>query len=98
MSAYEECWPVEEGVPQDLDYLNGIHYGKRMQLGIPDKAIKIAETLIDGPTMVRTNMPHMTLYNGHSDLQRIGVSVRFAEAGINSWEDALEFTNKLHVK
>lgn len=97
MTAHEEYWPVEENLPKQYDYLNGVHYCERLGMGVPEGSIKIAETVIDGPTMVRTNVPHMTLYKGHTGTQRVGVSVRFDETSFTSWEDALEFTSKLHI-
>ncbi len=98
MSSHKEYLPTENDLPKQYEYLNGIHYGKRLQMGILPGSVKLAETLIDGPTMVRTNIPHMTLFNGQPGVQRVGVSVRFDESGINSWEDALEITSALHVK
>ena len=91
MSGIKECWPDEEAkVMIKFNYLNGIHYGERFKMGIPDTAKILDKTTIDGPTLVRTNIPHSTLYN-NTTTARVGVSVRFFEEDFNhSWDNALE--------
>lgn len=91
MSKLDEAWPNEDA-PKKFEYLNGIHYVKRGQLGIPPGAVKIEETVIDAPTLVRTNIPHMTVYNNPRNA-RVGVSVRFKENNFKSWEDVVDFFN-----
>lgn len=98
MSSLKECWP-DEPLPKKYDYLNGVHYGKRLNLGVPEGAIKLQEVLIDGPTLVRTDIPHATVYKASDNVtgSRIGVSVRFFEDDFKSWEDVHAFFEKYAV-
>jgi hypothetical protein len=89
MSALKECWPAEE-LGQKYNILNGIHYVKRGNLGVPSGAIKLEETPIVGPTLVRTEIPHMTVYKNKSHT-RVGVSVRFDESSFSDWQSVTEF-------
>lgn len=91
MSGIDECWPEEEAkVMIKFNYLNGIHYGERLKMGIPDTAKILDKATIDGPTLVRTDIPHATLYNNPTT-NRVGVSVRFHEEDFDhSWDKALE--------
>lgn len=91
MGEIKECWPNELlSSGSKFNYLNGIHYRERLKLGIPDTAKILDKTTIDGPTLVRTDIPHATLYN-NSTTTRVGVSVRFFEEDFNhSWDNALE--------
>lgn len=99
MSAVKECWPNEPMTAAGIKftYLNGIHYGRRGQLGIPEGAIKIEETDITGPTLVRTEIPHMTLFH-NPNVNRVGISVRFDERQFNSWNDVTEFFKPLTIE
>lgn len=75
--------------------LNGLHFGLfRNRTGIPTTAVKIDETYIDAPTLVRTSVPHLTMYNHNR--KRYGISLRIDESNINSWEDALELFKPLY--
>ena len=91
MGEIKECWPDEilySG--SKFNYLNGIHYGERFKMGIPGTAKILDKTTIDGPTLVRTDIPHSTLYNNPTTT-RVGVSVRFHEEDFDhSWDTALE--------
>lgn len=91
MAEIKECWPNEVlSSGSKFIYLNGIHYGKRFKMGIPDNIKILDKTTIDGPTLVRTDIPHSTLYNNPSTT-RVGVSVRFFEEDFDhSWDNALE--------
>ena len=89
MNAVNECYPAEDLVKK-YDILNGIHYVKRGNLGVPEGAKKIEETVIDGPTLVRTNIPHMTLYHNPKNT-RVGISVRFDESKFNGWDDVVKY-------
>jgi len=92
MSKLTECYP-EVLVTSKFKTLSGIHYGKRFNLGIPDDAVKLDDTLITfdtGPTLVRTNVAHMTVYKS-KQLLRVGVSVRFDESDFDTWEDVTAF-------
>jgi hypothetical protein len=86
MSSVEEVWP-EEDTPKIL--LNGIHYGQRTKLGVPDGVKKLDQTVIDGPTLIRTNIPHSTEYY-NENYNRLGISIRFDESNFNNWEDVLK--------
>jgi hypothetical protein len=90
MTGIKECWPDEElGIGSKFNYLNGIHFIERLKMGIPESAKLLDQTSIDGPTLVRTDIPHTTLYK-NTTTNRVGVSVRFHEEDFNhSWEDAL---------
>jgi hypothetical protein len=91
MTGIKECWPETEAtVMIKFNYLNGIHFGERLKLGIPDTAKLLDKTIIDGPTLVRTDIPHATLFNNPTT-NRVGVSVRFHEEDFNhSWEGAVD--------
>ena len=91
MTGIKECWPVEQlANTSKFNYLNGIHFGERFKMGIPDTAKLLDKTVIDGPTLVRTDIPHATLFNNPTTT-RVGVSVRFHEEDFNhSWDNALK--------
>lgn len=95
MSKFEELWP-NEILPKKYDYLNGIHYSRRFRLGVPEGAVKIDETPIDKPTLVRTDLPHLTVYHGPA-ANRVGISVRFNEDAFTSWADVYEFFKKYSI-
>lgn len=90
MTGIKECWPDEElGAASKFNYLNGIHFIERLKMGIPETATLLDQTSIDGPTLVRTDIPHTTLYK-NTTTNRVGVSVRFHEEDFNhSWDEAL---------
>lgn len=91
MTGIKECWPNEELTDTSkFNYLNGIHFGERLKIGIPETVKLLDQTTIDGPTLVRTDIPHATLFN-NSTTTRVGVSVRFHEEDFNhSWEGAVD--------
>jgi hypothetical protein len=92
MSKLKEVYPGVV-VPNKFKILGGIHYEDRFRLGIPDSAVTLDETLMTydtGPTQVRTNVPHMTVYRSKL-LPRVGVSVRFDESDFDTWEDVTAF-------
>lgn len=98
MSKLQEIWP---GVvaPTKYQTLSGIHYVKRFNNGIPEGAVKLDETTLTydgGPTLVRTNVPHITLYKSKL-LPRVGVSVRFDESEFDTWEDVTAFMEKSKI-
>lgn len=91
MDGIEEAWPNEPlSHASKYKILNGVHFVKRGNLGIPTGATMIEETVIDGPTLVRTEIPHMTIYK-NPNVKRIGISVRFDERGFKDWNDVLRF-------
>jgi hypothetical protein len=87
MNDMKKCWPAETAISK---VFNGIHYGERLQFGIPENIKILDQTTIDRPTLVRTDIPHTTLY--HNPISnRIGISLRFFEEDYNySWDDALK--------
>jgi len=91
MTGVKECWPDEPlASTSKFNYLNGIHFGQRYKLGIPETAKLLDQTTIDGPTLVRTDIAHATLFNNPTTT-RVGVSVRFHEEDFDhSWDTALE--------
>lgn len=87
MNDMKKCWPKETAISKDF---NGIHYGERLQFGIPEHAKILDQTIIDGPTLVRTDVPHTTMYS-NPIRNRVGVSLRFFEEDYDySWDRALE--------
>lgn len=99
MSKLQECWPVEPMAVGSVKYayLNGIHYSKRGNLGIPEGAIKIEEVDISSPTLVRTDIPHMTMFS-NPNVNRVGISIRFDERDFNNWNDVVEFFKPLTIE
>ena len=89
MDRVKAIWPTEE-LSKNSKYklLNGIHYVTRGNMGIPDDAVKLDETVIDGPTLVRTDVPHLTLYES-TTYKRLGISVRFDETAFKDWTDVV---------
>jgi hypothetical protein len=71
-------------IDHDLAKLHSVHYKKRLSLGIPKEAIKLDETYITGPTLVRTEVPHHTIFDD-TDI-RVGISLRIDETELNSWD------------
>jgi hypothetical protein len=90
MTAVKEAWPNEQ-LSEHSKYklLNGIHYVTRGGMGVPDGAVKLEETYIDGPTLVRTDVGHLTLYTSKI-YKRLGISVRFDETPFQSWQDVYQ--------
>jgi len=91
MSKLDEHWPPVVGSgTSKYDLLNGIHYGQRGNHGVyPEQAVVLEHTTIDGPTLVRTDIPHSTLYH-NPNTYRVGVSVRFFEEDFDhNWETVL---------
>jgi hypothetical protein len=100
MSRVPEVWPgPEESIAKKYDYLNGIHYVSRLNMGVPEGAAKIEEVVIDTPTLVRTDLPHATVYKPTPDTShlRVGLSIRFFEDDFSSWEDVYKFFEKYSV-
>lgn len=91
MTGIKECWPsapLAEG--SKFNYLNGIHFVERFKLGVPETAKLLDQTTIDGPTLVRTDIPHATLFNNPTTA-RVGISVRFHEEDFDHlWEGAVD--------
>jgi hypothetical protein len=63
--------------------LNGINFDNRLQLGIHANAVQLDEVRMDGPMLVRTDVPHLTAYR--SQKIRVGVSLRIDESELDSW-------------
>jgi hypothetical protein len=96
MSKLPEIYPGVV-VPSKFKTLSGIHYVHRFNNGVPEGAVKLDETTLTydtGPTLVRTNVAHMTLYKSKL-LPRVGVSVRFDESDFDTWEDVTAFMSKI---
>lgn len=92
MSKLPEVYPGVV-VPSKFKTLGGIHYIKRFNNGVPEGAVKLDETTLTydtGPTLVRTNVAHLTVYKSKL-LPRVGVSVRFDESDFDTWEDVTTF-------
>jgi hypothetical protein len=97
MDAVTAHWPGSEYYPPKYQYLNGVHFGERFKLGIPDGAVKLDEVLLDKPTLVRTDIPHMTHYKGDGLGNRVGISVRFFEDDFKSWEEVYNFFSRYSI-
>lgn len=97
------CWPDEDKaqaheLPLKYKLLNGIHYEQRHKAGIPENAVKLAETIISqesGPMLVRTDVAHATYYT--SSNTRVGVSVRFKESDFDQWSDVVSHLTSIKV-
>jgi hypothetical protein len=91
----EAFWPDKDktaaaDLPFKYKLLNGIHYEKRYNVGIPANAVKLDEVMISqptGPVLVRTDVAHATYYT--SSITRVGVSVRFDESKFSEWSDVV---------
>jgi hypothetical protein len=95
MSAVKECYPNDPYTPPKYQHLNGIHYVERLKMGIPEQAVLLDHTVIDSPTLVRTDIPHATLYK-NKNTTRVGISVRFYEEDFDhSWDGAVEKFNSV---
>ena len=89
MSAVKECWPEQIPSPvKKYDSLNGIHYGARLKMGIPEGAVLLEKAVVSGPTLVRTDLPHLVMYKS-GPFKRVSISVRF-DPDFESWEKAVE--------
>ena len=96
MTGIKEIWPLVV-VPEKYQTLSGIHYIDKFKSGIPEGAILLDEVVMTydgGPTLVRTNAPHMTIYKS-TLLPRVGVSVRFDESDFDTWEDVTAFMQQI---
>lgn len=87
MSAVKECWPENVAIKK-YQLLNGIHYGKRLQMGIPEGAVCLETGIVSGPTLVRTDLPHLVMYKS-GPAKRVSISVRF-KPDFETWEKAVE--------
>jgi hypothetical protein len=80
---------------------NGVHYSnsniRGQVIGTHAGEVKLCETYHEPltPYLVRTDVPHMVLYNATSRL-RYSISIRVDETDVNSWEDALELFRPLY--
>lgn len=92
MGSTQECWPCEPlKATSKFKLLNGIHYGRRLNMGIPADIPVISQVTITGPTLVRTDKPHATLYHSTEDRPRVAASVRFFEDDYGgSWEQLVD--------
>lgn len=91
MTGLTEIYPFEEQPEGFSKYkiLNGIHFIERAKFGIPEGATQLDSTMIDGATLVRTNVPHLTVYKSNA-YKRLGISIRFDERDFRSWDDVVE--------
>lgn len=95
MSAYREVLP-DVLIDRKFQLLNGIHYIERSARGIPAALLAVNSTIIDKtPTLVRTDVPHITKYDSY--YPRVGVSIRFDETNVSSWDDIADRFEKYIV-
>jgi len=85
-----ECFPLKIGSELDQhSILNGIHYGIRNQSSIDNfTTMLLEEVKLTGPTLVRTDIPHLITYNSHNRIRK-SLSIRFKETW-NSWDGAVK--------
>lgn len=97
MSKIKEAWPDEE-LSEHSKYklLNGIHYIARGHMGVPEEAVQLDATIIDCPTLVRTDTPHLTIYKSPTH-KRLGISVRFDESNFNTWDDVVKHLDSYRI-
>lgn len=99
MKDVEKIFPISENDnTRSLKFrrLNGIHYQKRGFYGIPNACEMIESVNIQGPTLVRTDIPHTVLYK-NLNRNRFSFSLRFKET-FKSWEEALEIFKPLIIE
>lgn len=80
-SGMNENGPI---INTELAILNGVHFDNRLQMGIHKNAVMLEEVCMDGPMLVRTDVPHQTVFT--SGKVRVGVSLRIDETELNSWD------------
>lgn len=82
----EQQRALEHNLDQRTKFLtlHGVHYQRRGRMGIPPRARLVARTVIDQPTLVRTDVPHQTSYHSSSGW-RIGISVRCTPRPQEDW-------------
>ena len=75
--------------------LSRTHFGAVKKLGI-ESAVQLDEVSIQGPTLLRTNIPHMVYYDNSKFTNdpdkfkyRVALTIRFEETW-TTWEEALE--------
>jgi hypothetical protein len=89
MSELPECYPSLEN--ENCPF-NGIHYIKPRNAGVPSNAKLLCKTKIIGPTLIRTDIPHLVTFKPKQILEdnlRISFSIRFEETWSN-WEECLK--------
>jgi hypothetical protein len=91
MSALPEHYPNKiRDVDTRLNVLNGVHYGDRFMQGVIPGSRLLQTCIFSGPTLVRTDIPHLVLYRSLKKTRpRMAVSLRFHETWA-SWPDALK--------
>lgn len=84
-----ECFPLKMFPTSDQNsILNGIHYGIRNQSSIDNATtVLLEEVKLTGPTLVRTDIPHLITYYSHNRVRK-SLSIRFRETW-TSWNEAV---------
>jgi len=72
-----------------FDRLNGIHYGIRGRLGTFQNSILLDSVEVNGPMLVRTDIPHSVSYQ-NPNRTRLAFSLRF-KTNFQSWQEVLDF-------
>ena len=89
--------PVMPTTPEVVtldDTLRGVHYAKRNNMDpINDNYKRLDSTVIKGPTLVNTNLPHSVDYCGQAEL-RWGLSIRLKNQYSN-WESSVDAFKEL---
>jgi len=94
MTAYPAVYPTGPMTPEN-HILHGIHYERRGRSGVHPNARLIEQAYIPGPSLVRTDVPHSTIFGKEGYTPRAGISLRIDETNISSWEDAVELFKPL---
>ena len=88
--------PDEDEIANNKFILHGINFDRKLQQGIHEHAVKLDEVIIDRPTLVRTDVPHMTVFKSIG--VRVGISLRIDESQLNSWDEIVEKFKPLIVQ
>jgi hypothetical protein len=98
MKSVKKIFPIsEKDDKREIKFqrLNGIHFEKRGSLGIPNTCELIESVNIDGPMLVRTDIPHTVVYK-NLNRNRYSFSLRFKE-NYSNWNEALEIFKPIIV-
>jgi len=85
-----------QDIPPSFKLLNGAHFDRRNQIGIPSGAEVIEKVQVTAPILVRTDIPHSVSFSS-SAKTRYNISLRFSTDDISTWDHALEVFKPLFL-
>jgi hypothetical protein len=94
--ASDPIFPNQENIPPSFKLLNGAHFDRRNQIGIPVGAEVIEKVQVTAPILVRTDVPHSVSFNSPAKT-RYNISLRFSTDDIPTWDHALEVFKPLFL-